>query len=530
MPSLSSSPGARWATACAAAIAITLPAAASADTGCPTPAAYSGAGTAGDPFVIATGAHLQRLRDTSADWNDVSVLSADIDMGGCTWTTTIGQANSPAFTGTLDGQGHVVSGLTIALPVTSSTLGAGLIGWLGSPGVVEDIGFTGDVSALATGSSSGVSVGGLVGRADSGSAVRRSFATGAVSATNAGGSSQNNYEANAGGLIGLSAANVAQSWAGGAVTATITSNSLMPARAGGLVGFSYPPGTVTSVLARGAATASRNGSSASGAYAGALAGVSMGTSVTGSFWSSTLWPSPHDGAGIGGPVGTGQPTSGLQSFATYGPSGGAWDITDGYSASTTWSICGTHNGGYPFLSQFATASVCPAPPPDPDPTPSPDSDTGSAAGRSAATAIPTPVSDPVPVQPRRRTTIGVVAQQRHTVPVGRRSTLVDGVRTSGTVTGVGAWCEVRGVRLPRPLQARMCGIRVDRGAASTVRSNATRAIRVTARPTCSTGLVIRVRISARAAGATRTTWARSWRVSSSPPVPCRIAPKYAVTG
>lgn len=531
MPPSSFRPGARWATACAAAIAITLPAAASADTGCPTSAPYSGAGTAGDPFVIATPAHLQRLRDTSADWNDVIVLSADIDMGGCTWTRTIADTGSPAFTGTLDGQGHVMSGLTIALPPSvGSSVNAGLIGVLGAGGMVEDVGFTGNVTGLGMSSYTAVSVGGLVGKSASGSTVRRSFATGNVTAVNAGGSFMNPHETNAGGLIGDAASATSQVWASGNVSSTITSNSDTPARAGGLIGRLASPGTITAALARGSATASRNSSTSTpGALAGALIGQQVSGTTTTSFWSSTTWPSGN-GAASGGPAGTGKTASELTSYATYGPVGAAWSITDGFSAATTWSICSAYNSGYPFLSQFATASACPAPPPDPVPDPTPDAPANQ--GSSAGTTTTPAVTPPAPAPPRQRaaTTLGVAVQDRPAVPVGRRSALVDGVRTSGTVTGVAAWCEVNGTRLPGVLERRLCGIQVDRGTVASARQSADRAIRVTGRPTCSTGLVMRVRINAKAAGARRTTWSRSWRVSASPPVPCRIAPKYAVTG
>jgi len=67
----------------------------------------SGSGTTDDPYEIATAADLVAINDY--DINSHYVLVADIDMSDMIWAT------SPIFffNGTLDGQGHTISNLTI---------------------------------------------------------------------------------------------------------------------------------------------------------------------------------------------------------------------------------------------------------------------------------------------------------------------------------------------------------------------------------------------------------------------------------
>lgn len=541
-------PGRRYTwrlLAVAVTAAIVLPTTASADTGCPTAAPYSGAGTIASPFVIATPGNLQAWRDTSAHWDDVVELAGDIDMGGCTWTTTIGQGTP--FGGSLDGAGHVISGLDVSV----TGIAAGLVAIMDPGATVSNLGFDGDVTGQRvdnqTGASANATVvaGGLVGGLRTGATIVRSFAAGTVSASTTAYSDDFFGDAisasKVGGLVGDASGTISDSYAiadlSAAAAASLDGQSMGTASVltmlGGIAGHVQGGSITNSYSAIGTLSASQTasapgGSTLTNAWRGRVAAqLQNSPSVNGVVWESGPW---LDGAHVGGPAGTGVPPAALSDISTFGPSGQGWSIADGYSASTAWSMCANLNSGRPVLTVFLRGGCIPVPGPDPDPQPDPAPAPVPSPAPSAPSAVGGSGTQGQTDTPAAVLTVIPRAHGGSTVPVGRRSVLVDGVRTSGTVTGVGAWCEVRGVRLPRPLQARMCGIRVDRGAASTVRSNATRAIRVTARPTCSTGLVIRVRISARAAGATRTTWARSWRVSSSPPVPCRIAPKYAVTG
>ena len=135
--------------------------------------------------------------------NDLN-LTADLANTSSMWKTgdgfsPIGSATTP-FTGSFDGQGHTITGLSIN---RSSTDDVGLFGFVGTGGVVQNVvlvnatvsgqnnvgglaGFNkGTVSnSYATGSVSGVSnVGGLVGKNDGG-AISAGSAAGAVTPPN----------------------------------------------------------------------------------------------------------------------------------------------------------------------------------------------------------------------------------------------------------------------------------------------------------------------------------------------------------
>jgi len=85
--------------------------------------ALGGSGTESDPYLIESVEDLDAVRnDLSAHYN----LTSDIDLSGTDWEP-IGSA-STGFTGTFDGNGHVVNGLTID---TSSTDYVGLFAYAG---------------------------------------------------------------------------------------------------------------------------------------------------------------------------------------------------------------------------------------------------------------------------------------------------------------------------------------------------------------------------------------------------------------
>ena len=68
-----------------------------------------GSGTASDPYLVATAADLNGVRDyLSAHFRQ----TADIDLSGYSNWVPIGN-DSTGFTGTYDGAGHTVSNLTI---------------------------------------------------------------------------------------------------------------------------------------------------------------------------------------------------------------------------------------------------------------------------------------------------------------------------------------------------------------------------------------------------------------------------------
>ena len=350
------------------------PAAQAADINCPAAAAsYAGSGTVGDPFLISTPAELQRLRDRSADWSKVVKLTADIDMssGGnpCTWDSTLGNPGQATWTGTFDGNGHVISGLNVS--VTGSYVG--FIAYLGAGAVVRDLGFTGDVHATTSGVGfAQAGVGGLVGWTLA-STILRSFATGdvTVSVSAIGDMNMGSATANpiVGGLVGNSQGTVSESYATGDVSVTASAGAMnmgtavVMSQVGGLLGSAEAGSSVVvESYSTGAVTTS---ASAVGGVFQSIAekvGGSIGTfdgqyaSATGVVWD-TVTSTKANGIGAGTSAGvTGKTPAEMATYSTFTSLG--WDIADGYDASSVWNLCPALNDGVPVLSRFASIATC----------------------------------------------------------------------------------------------------------------------------------------------------------------------------
>ncbi len=143
-------------------------------------AGYSGgSGTEANPYLIATPADMNTIGANSGDWDKCFKLVADINMAAYTGTRykIIGTDYSNSFTGTFDGDGHVIKNLTY----TSTTLTSfvGLFGYTYDATIknlgVEDVNI--DVN--------GVFVGGLIGKQAEGT-LTNCYSTGSItSATTA---------------------------------------------------------------------------------------------------------------------------------------------------------------------------------------------------------------------------------------------------------------------------------------------------------------------------------------------------------
>lgn len=330
-----------------------------ADTSCPTASvSYAGgAGTSVSPWQISTAGDLQKLRDDSiTGWDDSFILTANIDMGGCTWARTIGN-NTRAFTGLLDGGGFAVSGLTISVAETTTNAHAGLVGLLASPGRVTRIGFTGSVSSSATtGSTKFSHAGGLVGYAQVGSSVTYSYATGSVNAYVSLGSAFSSAYAYAGGLVGRLDGTVSDSYATGSVSATGgTGEKYM--YAGGLIGVS------TSSVSRSYSTGSPSATASTFvSLSGGFVGQTNGGTLTGNLWDVTS-SGKSNGAGPGTFSGmAGKTTAQMQQFATYDDS--SWPITNGWAAfnapAAVWGICNGSTRAF-LLWQYSASPCATAP-------------------------------------------------------------------------------------------------------------------------------------------------------------------------
>jgi hypothetical protein len=358
--------------AIAAAGVIGAPAAQAADVNCPTAAgSYAGGtGTSGDPFLISTPSQLQRLRDTSADWNDTVKLTADINMGGCTWGTTLG-SGATTWTGTFDGDGHIVSGLDVSLVATNG----GFIAYMGTGGAIRDLGFTGNVTVTATGAGSvQVSAGGLVGWTLP-STITRSFASGNVTVNVTATPSGGNAGATpiVGGLVGNLQATVTDSYATGNVSVNSTSTASGSGTAsiitsvGGLAGqMDTAASIVNRAYSTGAVTSSTSATGGASQSVVERVGGSVGrfdgtyASATATVWN-TVTSGRVSGIGSGSSANiTGKTTAEMRTLSTF--TGLGWNAAAGYDAAYVWNMCPALNGGAPALSKLTTLATCFFPP------------------------------------------------------------------------------------------------------------------------------------------------------------------------
>jgi hypothetical protein len=367
--------------------------------------AYSGGtGEPNNPYLISTPSDLDSLGATSADWSKNFKMTADINMSGYTGTQyrIIGNQTTQ-FTGSFDGDGHVIRNLTY----TTITAGnyVGLFGYTNGAAIknlgLEDVDiYTGGgsmgglvgyqisgtiTSCYTTGSvtsdapSSYAYAGGLVGYQNSG-AITSSYSTSSIITTA-------NSSAINGGIVGWqNSGSITSSYSTGNITAT--SNSAT-AYAGGLVGSqNYGAGPITSCYSTGNVVSICNGPSIYGSgvdvfagglmaacwgsvvncystgqvsatgnhfvYKGGLLGYEFGT-PTASFWDINT-SGLNTSAG-----GTGKTTAEMKTLSTFTSAG--WDFTNETVNGTAdiWRMC-TDGVDYPRLTWEFTEHgdlVCP---------------------------------------------------------------------------------------------------------------------------------------------------------------------------
>jgi hypothetical protein len=265
-------------------------------------------------------------------------LTSDINASGTSeWNggngfDPIGSSGSP-FTGTFDGDGHTISGLTIKRGGTDSV---GLFGFT-SGSTVEKVGL---VDASITGHDN---TGGLVGQNSDNAVVRESFVSGTVSGDRRVGGvvGDNNY-------VSGSAATIEDSYS----LADVTGSQIV----GGVVGRERmaPPeisGTVKRTYAAGDTTVT------SGTYDGGIAGRNEGGEVKDSYWDKGT---TNENDAIGDDIG-GQ-SSNLNGYGSTSDTSPASEM-QGSSAesnigaldfSSTWTTVQSSDGdtignGYPIL-------------------------------------------------------------------------------------------------------------------------------------------------------------------------------------
>lgn len=99
----------------------------------------SGSGTAASPYKIGTAAQLAWFADAvnGGSRSACAVLTADIDLNGQAWTPIANGGVNNGYTGTFDGQGHVIHGICVTTGVSSRP--QGLFGIIARTGTVRNV-------------------------------------------------------------------------------------------------------------------------------------------------------------------------------------------------------------------------------------------------------------------------------------------------------------------------------------------------------------------------------------------------------
>ena len=331
----------------------------------------SGSGTPGNPYIITTVEELQAMKDNLSGYY---ALGNDINASATSgWNSGAGfipiGTDTNQFTGSFDGQGYKIINLRINRPSTDYV---GLFGYVGSGGVVENVGLENENIK------GNLRVGGLVGFNDRGT-VSNSYSTGSVSGSG-------DY---AGGLVGINYGTVSNSYSTGSVSGDYIVGGLIGYNlygtvsrsystgsvsgdntVGGLVGESY--GTVFNSYSTGSVSGDcivgglvglnyenvsnsySTGSVSGGDIVGGLVGVSYGT-VSNSFWDKETSEKTTSAGG------TGKTTVQMKDIRTYtslewsgeGLYEPVWDFVgtqyDDEGTENIWNIRPLVNDGYPFL-------------------------------------------------------------------------------------------------------------------------------------------------------------------------------------
>ena len=280
-----------------------------------------GLGTKNDPYLIGNATQLAAIQNTVGE-QVYYQLTADINLAGVSWTP-IGNPGTP-FAGYFDGQGHVISNLTI-----DDTQGVfstvGLFGTTAPGSVVENVGVRNvNINEIVPNSVAyAVWVGALVGQNQG--IIKNTFSTGSVSEN----------EAWSAGLVGQNDGSIADSYA-------VDNSAEIP----GLVNWNN--GSITDCYAISTREAVSPDST------GVMVRVNAGT-ITDSYvvgfggWGGRFWVSPsgtvidsyvtgptpnNSTSGVTGGGAVTQPQ--MQEQATFT----GWDFTH------TWGI---NQGNYPYL-------------------------------------------------------------------------------------------------------------------------------------------------------------------------------------
>ena len=201
-------------------------------------------------------------------------LTADIDLKGIDWTP-IGIDYNHQYTGTFDGGGHTITGLT----VTTSDQYVGLFGYIGSGGTVKDV----TLEEVKIESDNEMSaVGGVVG-----------YSYGNIENCSVSGSVSGN--STAGGVVG---AQLSGSITGCSSSATVKGVTY----AGGIAGYTNGGGSLTGCYATGSISVENNTTNA--AWAGGVVGSNGSSTLTACYATGSVTSSGSGTIYAGGVTGT----------------------------------------------------------------------------------------------------------------------------------------------------------------------------------------------------------------------------------
>jgi hypothetical protein len=93
-----------------------------------------GTGSIADPYLIDGSGDWQTLMNSSSDWSGNFKLTSDISLSGLT-ITPVGSSSTP-FTGSIDGDSHVIQTIYISRTTTDYQ---GLFGYIGAAGQVKNL-------------------------------------------------------------------------------------------------------------------------------------------------------------------------------------------------------------------------------------------------------------------------------------------------------------------------------------------------------------------------------------------------------
>lgn len=179
-----------------------------------------GDGTSGKPYQISTAAQLAGIAGSPADPKNY-VLMSDIDLSAYSDWTPIGDESSQ-FSGTFDGNGHIIKNLSRTTTINNM----GLFGVICADGIVKNLGLTG------TSVSAGSNTGGVAGK--NYGLISNCYNTGSLSGVS--------Y---LGGIVGYNYGTVSGCYNSGTITGSGLFVGGVAGRNERLVSHSYNSGSVT---------------------------------------------------------------------------------------------------------------------------------------------------------------------------------------------------------------------------------------------------------------------------------------------